>query len=59
MICMDLKSKIMSIVKDIESINIEKEQVGCDDEDYQNCLNYLGESVDYLHGIIYYLEKYE
>ena len=56
---MELKDKINRIIRDIESVNIEVEDVGGDDESYQNCLNYLGEAADYLHGVIYYIEKHE
>lgn len=56
---MDLKAKITEIIKEIESINIEHKDVNHNTEDYNSCLNCLGESADQLHGIIYYIEKNE
>lgn len=56
---MELKDKIQGIIKDIEAVNLEPEVVDGDDEDYQNCMNCLGEAADYLYGLIYYIEKHE
>ena len=56
---MELKNKIQRIIKDIESLNIEAEDVGYDDEHYDICLNNLGNAADYLYGVIYYVEKHE
>ena len=59
LLLMDLKTQINSIINDIESLNIERDDVDFDDEDYMNCLNHLGEAADYLYGVLYYLEKHE
>ena len=56
---MELKDEIRDIIKKIESINVEPEDIGRDDEEYQICLNCLGLAADHLHGIIYYIEKHE
>ena len=56
---MELKDKIQGIIKDIESINIEAEDVGCDNEHYSICLDNLGYAAEYLYTIIYYIEKHE
>ena len=56
---MDLKTEINGIIRDIEGINIEEADVGCDDEHYRICLNNLGNAADYLYGVIFYLENHE
>ena len=56
---MELKNKIQGIIKDIESLNIEADDVGCDNEHYSICLDNLGYAAEYLYTIIYYIEKHE
>ena len=57
MVLVDLEAKIRSIIKEIESVNIEPGDVGFDDEDYTVCLKLLGEAADCLYGVNYYLDR--
>ena len=56
---MTLKVEINDLIKKIESVNVEPEDVDGDDDEYQICMNCLGMAADHLYGIVYYLEKHE